>query len=65
MSSIEAKNAPSGEFVVILCRHSDEVLETFLAMAGRENQVKAKRVVDATNRLRELLRVLDELQDRA
>jgi hypothetical protein len=58
----DAKNAPSGEFVVTLCRHSDEVLETFLLMAGREDQVKAKRVVDATNRLRELLGLLDALQ---
>src|SRR5436189_3414847 len=58
-----AKNAPSGEFVVALCRHSDEVLETFLLMAGREKQVKAKKIVDAMNRLREVLVLLDELQD--
>lgn len=58
----DAKNAPSGEFVVALCRHSDEVLETFLLMAGREKQVKAKRIIDATNGLRELLALLDELQ---
>ena len=58
----EAKNAPSGEFVVTLCRHSDEVLETFLLMAGRENHLKAKRIVDATTRLRELLALLDDLQ---
>src|SRR5258708_37658046 len=57
-----AKNAPSGEFVVALCRHSDEVLETFLLMAGREKQVRAKKIVDATNRLRDVLVLLDELQ---
>lgn len=57
-----AKNAPSGEFIVALCRHSDEVLEAFLLMAGREKQVKAKKIVDAMNRLREVLVLLDELQ---
>ena len=59
----DAKNAPSGEFVVTLCRHSDEVLETFLLMAGRGNQLRAKRIVDATTRLRELLALLDDLQN--
>ena len=58
-----AKNAPSGEFLVALCRHSDEVLEAVLLMAGREKQVKAKKIVDAMNRLREVLVLLDELQD--
>jgi hypothetical protein len=57
-----AKNAPSGEFVVALCRHSDEVFEAFLLLAGREQQLKAKKVVDAMNRLREILVLLDELQ---
>ncbi len=58
----DAKNAPSGEFVVALCRHSDHVFEAFLLMAGREDQVRAKRIVDAVERLRELLALLDELQ---
>ena len=31
-------------------------------MAGREEQVKAKKIVDATKGLRDLLRLLDELQ---
>ena len=57
-----AKNGPSGDFVVALCRHSDEVLHTFLLLAGREEQVKAKLVVDAKNKLREILGMLDELQ---
>ena len=57
-----AKNGPGGEFLVALCRHSYEVLETFLAMAGRESHVKATKIVDATNKLREILVLLDELQ---
>ena len=58
----DAKNAPSGESLVALCRHSDTVLETFLVMAGREEQVKAKKIVDATKKFRELLKLLDDLQ---
>jgi len=58
----EAKNGPSGESLVALCRHSDAVLETFLLMTGREEQVKAKKIVDATKKLRELLDLLDEFQ---
>lgn len=58
----DAKNAPSGVFVVALCRHSDQVFEAFLVMAGRDKQVRAKRIVDAVKRLRELLVLLDELQ---
>jgi hypothetical protein len=59
----DAKNGPSGEFVIALCAHSDEVLETFLLMAGRTEHVKAKKIVDATNRLREVLALLDDLQN--
>ena len=58
----DAKNGPSGEFVIALCAHSDEVLETFLHMAGRTEHVKAKKVVEATSKLREILLALEELQ---
>ena len=59
----EGKNAPNGESVLALCRHSDEVLTTFLRLAGRTEHLQAKRVVDATCRLRELLLVLDLSED--
>ena len=58
----DAKNGPSGEFVIALCAHSDEVLETFLHMAGRTEHLKARKVVEASNKLRELLVLLDALQ---
>ena len=58
----DAKNGPSGESLIVLCSHSDEVLETFLLMAGRTQHVQAKKVVDATNKLREILLMLDTLQ---
>jgi len=56
----DAKNAPSGELVVVLCRYSDEIFLAFLRPAGRKEHVKAKRIVDATARLREVLEFLDE-----
>lgn len=58
----EARNGPSGESLIALCRHSNEVLEIFLIMAGREEQVKAKRIVDAVKKLRDLLGLLEDLQ---
>jgi hypothetical protein len=58
----DAKNGPSGEFVILLCAHSDEVLETFLLMSGRREHVKAIKIVEATAKLREILVMLDTLQ---
>ena len=58
----DAKNGPSAEFLIALCRHSGEVFETFLLMAGRVEHVKAKKIADATSKLREILVLLDELQ---
>lgn len=58
----DAKNGPSGEFIIALCAHSDEVLETLLLMAGRTEHVKAKKILDATSKLRQVLVLLDALQ---
>ena len=44
---LEGKNAPNGANPVELARHSDEVLETFLMLAGREEILTMKRVMDA------------------
>jgi hypothetical protein len=38
------------------------VLETFLLMSGRREHVKAKKIVEATAKLREILVMLDTLQ---
>ncbi len=46
---------PSGEHLVALSRHSDEVLGTFLAMAGRENLMVATKLVAAERAIAELL----------
>lgn len=59
----DAKNAPSGEYLIALCRHSSEVLQTFLLLAGRNEQVPMARVVEAREQLRRLLIVLDGVTD--
>ena len=59
----EARNAPSGEFLIELCRHSDEVLSTFLLLAGRREQVKTRKLAETREKLRDLLAVLTALDD--
>lgn len=46
---------PSGEHLVALARHSDEVLGTFLAMAGRDELKVAIKLVAAERAIAELL----------
>ena len=57
----DAKNAPNGEFLIALCRHSNLVLEAFLLLAGRDEQIKARKVVSLREKLREVLAVLDDV----
>jgi hypothetical protein len=59
----DAKNAPSAEFLVALSGHSGEVFETFLLMAGRVEHVKAKKIAEATSKLREILMLLERIQE--
>lgn len=54
---------PSGEHLVALTRHSDEVLVTFLAMAGRENQMIAIKLEAAEHAIAELLDAVRRLRD--
>lgn len=58
----EGKNGPNGENLVELIRHSDEVLEAFLQMAGREDILAGKMLVDARDKLVEMLEIIDQLQ---
>ncbi len=58
----EGKNGPNGENLVGLVRHSDEVLEAFLLMAGREDILAGKRLVIARDKLVEMLEIIDQLQ---
>ena len=57
----EGKNGPNGENLVELIRHSDEVLEALLMMAGREEILAGKILVDARRKLAEMLETIDEL----
>jgi hypothetical protein len=57
----EAKNGPSGEHLITLAEHSDDVLEAFLVLAGRKDLVTAKKLVDARNKLQEMLSYLTDL----
>src|SRR5260221_12607431 len=57
----DAKNAPSGEFLITLCRHSNEVLQTFLLLAGRNEHLASGRIVEAREQLRKALVFLDAL----
>lgn len=58
----DAKNGPSGENLVSLLRHSDEVLETVLTLAGRQDLIVARKLTGAREKLREMLAMIDDLQ---
>jgi hypothetical protein len=46
---------PSGEHLAVLVRRSDEVLSTFLVMAGREDLMAAVKLAAAEKAIMELL----------
>lgn len=54
----DAKNGPSGEYLVTLCQHSNEVLMTVLLLAGRTEFAKATELSLARNRALELAAAL-------
>jgi hypothetical protein len=58
----DAKNGPNGEFLIALCRHSDQVLETFLLLASRTEHVRARQMVAAKQKLLEILTLVNELE---
>ena len=55
------KYGPSGEHLVALARHSDEVLGTFLSMAGREDLMVAIKLAVAEKAIKELLEAVRRL----
>ena len=57
----EASNAPNGENLVELVRHSDEILEAFLLMTGRDDILAAKKLANARDKLVEILELLKTL----
>lgn len=59
-----AKNAPRGAHLIALMRHSDEILETVLILAGREELLTAKKLADALQQLENLLKTISDLSKR-
>lgn len=57
----QAKNGPSGESLVRLCRHSDEVLETVLLLSGRERLLKVKKLGEMKLALKKMLTLMSAL----
>ena len=58
---LEGKNAPNGANLVELVRHSDEVLEGFLLLAGRKEILTLKKLVDARDKLVQIIELIDAL----
>jgi hypothetical protein len=58
----EGKNGPSGEHLIELVRHSDPALAAFLVLAGRERVLTAKLVIDAKDKLIEILELIRQLE---
>lgn len=54
-------SGPNGQHLVELIRHSDEVLDVFLLMAGRQQIAAAKKLIDVRNKLAETIQQVDEL----
>jgi len=55
------KNGPSGELLVALCGHSDEVLATVLRLAGRAVHGRAMKIAFAQRAAHDLCAILDAL----
>lgn len=57
----DGRNAPSGEFLIALCRNCDHVLEAVLTLSGRDDILKAKKLADAKDKLVEMMNLIDEI----
>ena len=58
----DGKNAPSGESLIALCRSCDRVLEAVLVLSGRSSILNAKHLVDAKEKLLEMISLIDEIE---
>ena len=52
-------SGPSGQHLVDLMRHSDDVLQVLLILAGRQQTVAVQRLVDLRNKLAEMVEHID------
>jgi hypothetical protein len=53
-------SGPNGQHLVDLIRHSDEVLEVLLGLAGRQQIAATKQLLDMRNKLAETIEFIDE-----
>lgn len=56
------KYGPSGEHLIALARHSDEVLSTFLKMAGRDDLMVVLKLAETEEVIAELLAAVRQLK---
>ena len=54
-------SGPSGQHLVDLIRHSDDVLEVLLIMAGRQQIVAAQKLIAVRDKLAETVEQIDAL----
>ena len=54
-------SGPSGQHLVDLIRHSDDVLAVLLILAGRKQVVAAQRLVEGRNKLAETVEQMDAM----
>jgi hypothetical protein len=54
-------SGPSGQHLVDLIRHSDNVMEVLLILAGRHQIVAAQKLVDVRNKFAETVEQIDTL----
>lgn len=60
---LSGRYGPSGEHLASLVRHSDEVLNAFLVMAGRQDLMVAMKLAAAEQAIMELLMAVQNLSD--
>lgn len=56
-------SGPSGEHLIAVIRHSDAVFAVFMVLAGREQVVVAKKLIDARDMLIAMLEIIVDLTD--
>jgi len=59
----DGKNGPNGEYLVRLVRHSDEILDSFLAFAGKKRPQPSLELAKARSALERALRALNSAED--
>nr|WP_281721283.1 hypothetical protein [Nitrosomonas nitrosa] len=55
------ENGPSGAHLIVLAGNSDEVLEAFLALTGHNGVFAGKKLIDARDKVAEMLELINSL----